>query len=398
MAGGRQFRPHLGALFLEHFQDAFPAVPFGRCEDLLYKADRLAKVLMQRLAVDFRHHSVIGRIAVSGIDADGRSYAARIDVDLPVQFRVTVALCIQDTQQCFVNAEVGEELLRQVRDIKHKSQIVNSRRMERVCDQRRFSLLSVAARESRLLDAVDKRPDLPGEVLSAEHGDLFQILPGTGGLLPFAERCQFIDDLLPLFSCQSLCELVQLLPELLRDLLCKAFFRRHHDDRFVRVVQKVFSDQLFKISLAHLFPELRERFAELQINEGRHIVVEPCIEGVEAVYKSLGIIAVVGFSVFEFEVVDAREERPLVKALVRDLPQRLLDRFDKLLFALGICVLGRHRIGGLADAEFKKGIHILADALVPERFFDRGAFGVAEHVIEDLEGKTKFRVLSVLVQ
>ena len=46
VAGGRQFRPHLGALFLEHFQDAFPAVPFGRCEDLLYKADRLAKVLM----------------------------------------------------------------------------------------------------------------------------------------------------------------------------------------------------------------------------------------------------------------------------------------------------------------------------------------------------------------
>ena len=164
------------------------------------------------------------------------------------------------------------------------------------------------------------------------------------------------------------------------------------------VVQKIVFDQLFKISLAHLFLERREGLAELHVDERRLIVIEPCVEGVEAVYKSLGIVAVVGLSVLEFKMVDARKERSLVKSLVRDLLKRILDRLYKLLFALGIRILGGHRIGGLADAEFKKGIHILAYALVPERFFDRGAFGVAEHVIEDLEGKTKFRVLSVLIQ
>ena len=398
MAGGRQFRPHRGALFLEHFQDALSAVPFGACEDLLHKTDSFLQVFMQRLAVDFRCHSVVRRIGVSGVDADGRSHAARVDIDLSVQFRIAVVLCVQNAEQCLEHTQIGEELLRQVGDVEHEGQIVDARRVERVGDQRHLHFFSIASCESRLFEAVDERPDLPAQVLPPQHGNLFQILLGIGRFLPGAERSQLIDDLLPLFARKALGEQLHLLPQRLRFLLRKALFWRHHDDGLVGVVQKIVFDQLFKISLAHLFLERREGLAELHVDERRLIVIEPCVEGVQAIDKSLGIVAVVGLSVLEFKMVDARKERSLVKAFVRDLLKRILDRLYKLLFALGIRILGGHRIGGLADAEFKKGIHILAYALVPERFFDRGAFGVAEHVIEDLEGKAQLCVLAVLSQ
>ena len=81
----------------------------------------------------------------------------------------------------------------------------------------------------------------------------------------------------------------------------------------------MFTDQFFKIALVHLFPKGSKCFSEFEVNEGRLLVVEPCVERTETVDQSLGIIAGIGLSVFELETVDTRQKRALVKSVVRDL-------------------------------------------------------------------------------
>ena len=164
------------------------------------------------------------------------------------------------------------------------------------------------------------------------------------------------------------------------------------------ILQKVFADQFFKISLVHLLSKGSKCFSEFEVNKGGLLVVEPCVERPEAVDQSLGIIAGIGLSVFKLKPVDARQKRALVKPLVRDLSERVLYGPDKLFFLVGICILGGNSIAGLSDAKFQQGIYIFANPLVAQRFFDRSAFGVAEHVVDDLEGEAKFCVLTVLSQ
>ena len=247
----------------------------------------------------------------------------------------------------------------------------------------------------RRLDLIDERLDLPAQVLPAQHGDLLQVFLAVRRLLPLSQSCQFVDDLLPLLFCQALRVVLQLLPQLLTHLLRQSHLGRHHYDRLVGVFQEVLSDQRFKISLVHLLSQGSEGLSELEVDKGSRVVVQPCIQGAQSVDQSLGIEAVIGLSVLELKAVDAGKKRALVQSLVGDLSQRLLDGCDKLFFLLGIRVFGRHRVAGLADTEFQKGVNFFSDSLVSERFFDRGAFRVAEHVVDDLEGQVQLRIQSV---
>ena len=161
------------------------------------------------------------------------------------------------------------------------------------------------------------------------------------------------------------------------------------------VFQEVLSDQRFKISLVHLLSQGSEGLSELEVDKGSRVVVQPCVQGAQSVDQSLGIEAVIGLPVLELKAVDAGKKRALVQSLVGDLSQRLLDGRDKLFFLFGIRILGRHRVAGLPDAEFQKGVNFFSDSLVSERFFDRGAFRVAEHVVDDLEGQVQLGIQSV---
>ena len=263
-----------------------------------------------------------------------------------------------------------------------------------MCDHRRFQGLSPAL-YCGAPDLVDKGLDLSAQIFSCEHRDLLHVLFAVRRLLPFAQRRQIVDDLLSLICGEVMRVDVQLLAQLLRHLLRKSHLGRHHDDRLVGILQEVLSDQPFKIARVHLLPERRKGLSELQVDKGRHVIIEPCIQRIEAVYKPLGIIAVIGLPVLELEPVDAGQECSLVQTLVCDLPERFLDGRDEFLFFVRICIFCRDCVAGLFDAELQQGVDILSDPLVPERFFNRGAFRVAEHIIDDLKGKTQLRVLSV---
>ena len=158
------------------------------------------------------------------------------------------------------------------------------------------------------------------------------------------------------------------------------------------------ADQFFKIALVHLLSKGSKCLSELEVDKGCLFIVEPCVERAEAIDQPLGIIAGIGLSVFEFEAVDARQKSALIKAIVRDLSECVLDGLNEFFFLVGIRILGRNGIAGLSDAELQQGIDVLADSLVPQRFFDRCAFRVAEHVVDDLESEAKFSVLPVLSQ
>ena len=105
---------------------------------------------------------------------------------------------IQHAQKRFEDPQIGEELLRELRDIEHKGQVVDSRCAQRMRDDLGLKCLRSIAHCVRGHEAVDKGLDLPGEVPSRQHGDLSQILRGIGRLLPLPECGQIVDDLLPL--------------------------------------------------------------------------------------------------------------------------------------------------------------------------------------------------------
>ena len=92
-------------------------------------------------------------------------------------------------------------------------------------------------------------------------------------------------------------------------------------------------NQFFKKALVLLFPEIVKVLSDFQADEGLPVIVEPGVQGVQAVNESLGIGTEIRFAIAEFIKVDTGFQRAGVDSFFSNIGKRLPDRAHKLLLA-----------------------------------------------------------------
>ncbi len=160
----------------------------------------------------------------------------------------------------------------------------------------------------------------------------------------------------------------------------------------MRIVQKIFPDQAFKISLSRILLQLIEEAADIQIRPDRSVIVQPGVQYIQAVDQALRIRTEVRLAVVELIVVDSGEQRLPVDAMLRKFLQRLPDGLQEVLLLLRIRVLGRHGVIRLINAALVEGLHVLADSSLPKSLLEGRSLRVAQHVVEHLERQNFLRV------
>ena len=86
------------------------------------------------------------------------------------------------------------------------------------------------------------------------------------------------------------------------------------------ILQQIFPDQSLKIAFAHLLLQEREIIQGFQMQEGAVVLIEPAVEGLQAVHQARGIISKICLPVAELEIVDTGTQGFFVQSFLCQLP------------------------------------------------------------------------------
>ena len=163
----------------------------------------------------------------------------------------------------------------------------------------------------------------------------------------------------------------------------------------MRVLQQVFVHQLLEIALLHFGTQLRVGLVGLDVDERLTVIVHPAAHGLQAVHEPLGEASEIRLAVPELIVVDGRQKGLLVESLLHDFRQRLPDSGLELFLSGKGCPLGHHAEIRLLQVIVIDAEHILAYALVDQRFLQRRPGHGAEGEIQNLERHVQLPVQRV---
>ena len=142
-----------------------------------------------------------------------------------------------------------------------------------------------------------------------EYPDTPSVLPLQRPAPPAAPRTGRLYDDLPAF-----CKLFIFFG-------CQVLLRCHHDHSLKRIVQQVISDELFKISILHLFLQEIKGFliAEDESSDLRRITNCPGTE--DTVHQALWCRTVICLAVLKLKIVHAGQQTLAVDTLICQLAQ-----------------------------------------------------------------------------
>ena len=117
--------------------------------------------------------------------------------------------------------------------------------------------------------------DLFFDVFSGKHGDAGQRFRSFLRFLISLQRFGILYHPGKLFIRKALSVILQLFFQFLIPLCCKALLRYQGKDRTMSVAQKIFSDQLLKISLFQGFLKELKALQKLHLTERLRIIIKP---------------------------------------------------------------------------------------------------------------------------
>ena len=137
---------------------------------------------------------------------------------------------------------------------------------------------------------------------------------------------------------EAVCKGLHAAAHFLIEAVGKALLGFEDHDCAVRVVQEALVDEFFKKSLVLLLAEEVEILSDFQADERFCVVVEPGVEGVEAVDQASGIRTEICFAIAEFIKVDSSLEGTGIDSFLSDFGQCVTNGGNKLVLAAGIRV------------------------------------------------------------
>ncbi len=97
------------------------------------------------------------------------------------------------------------------------------------------------------------------------------------------------------------------------------------------------------------------------------IIIQPAVQHLQSVHKSLGCGTEIRFPVFEFIVAKGRIQCLFIKTVLYNFSKHLFHGFHKLFFLLFIRILGYNAEIGLLNAVFVNAVNIRTDAFFQKR-------------------------------
>ena len=163
----------------------------------------------------------------------------------------------------------------------------------------------------------------------------------------------------------------------------------------MRVVQKVFPDNLLKIPFLCLLTQCCVGCVCLDMDKGLIVIIKPAVEQLQSVHQSLRCRAEICLAVLEFVMVDRREQSLLVEAVLYNALEHFPDDSLEFLFPVSRGSLCHHAEEGLLIAIVIDTEDILADTLVDQRLLQGRSRHGAECKIQHLHRNDKLPVQTV---
>ena len=93
----------------------------------------------------------------------------------------------------------------------------------------------------------------------------------------------------------------------------------------MRIIQQVFLNQPLKVSFFHFFAQRGIGLVQFDMDKGLILIVQPALQCLKPIHKSLWNISEIRLPVPEFEMVDGGQQGLFVKAVSHDSGERLPD-------------------------------------------------------------------------
>ena len=154
----------------------------------------------------------------------------------------------------------------------------------------------------------------------------------------------------------------------------------------MRILQDIRPDQFFVVSGSDLFSEEPVVIQLDQIIKWLVVGVQPAVEDVDGIDQSLGISAVIRFTIAELHRIDRSLDRLRVQTLFTQLLQCGADHFPEPLFILPVRVLCDHGEDRLADPGIVGAVYVLADPRIQQSHLERCAGGLQQDIVQHREG------------
>ena len=176
---------------------------------------------------------------------------------------------------------------------------------------------------------INNRFNLPGNIFSFQHRNLFQIfLTVFCRLILFQSMSAFYQTFL-LFKAQTFLIFLQLFIQFSVKSGCTAFFRFNDHDRTMLVIQKISLDQIFKISGIDLIFQKLKCIQRLDMNEWLFIIIEPAVHDLKSIHQPLRVTSKICLTITEFMIINSGFQRFFVHPFFNNIPKSTFNRLNK---------------------------------------------------------------------
>ena len=189
---------------------------------------------------------------------------------------------------------------------------------------------------------------LLSDVLTLQHRDETQLLRCLWCFLKCLELLRLLDECQHLFPGKRRLICLQLLCQKCILFCCQAALWHRGQYCAMGVIQKILSDQLFKIAGLYIFLHLCI-YIKPQIIKRTPGIIQPAVKYIQSIHQSLRICAVVCFACLKFHRIDPSQQCLFIDTMLRRLFQRLPDNLNKTRFIFRICIFCDDAVRWLQD-------------------------------------------------
>ena len=160
----------------------------------------------------------------------------------------------------------------------------------------------------------------------------------------------------------------------------------------VGILKQILPDQLLEITLTDPLAKLLQNPADMQVQKGLTLIIEPGVQQLKPPDQALGITAVISLPKMKLSHIDGCVESPGVNSSLCLIRQSLADDLQKCFLVLRIRSPGCNGKDRLQGSRIIAPVDILSDARVDQRLLDWRARGVQKGIVQNFKGLVEHRI------
>ena len=172
------------------------------------------------------------------------------------------------------------------------------------------------------------------------------------------------------------------------------FAGRERHKQFVRIVDKIFPQQIFKVAAVQAFLDRFQIVLVAEIN-GRVAAVEPGFEPAQAENQTFRHETKIGFAQTKFKQADGRFEQSFIDTVGGEIFHFGENEVVEFIGAVEFGAVERDAEGRLSQIFVHTGVNVLAELRIKDSFAERRGGRREQRVVENFEPENRGRIGNV---